>query len=442
MRRICQIIIFGVLAAVLALMLSASADAQPRGPIYRVEVEGIVTSVTIDHLRRALHLAESADATVLIIQLQSNGGVLRAMRPFAGEIAKARVPVVVYVAPPGTQAGAAGALFLSAAHVSALAPDTSFGSPAPLTQIDAALSEQTRELVLDSVVSQIREWNDTRGRSAAWVDRAVREGVVLTNEQAIATTPPTVDLVAADQQELLTLLDGREIKLADGRAVRLATMGREVVSIDPTLWEGLRLALTNPTFAFILLVLGALAICLELAVPGTSAFFGVGIVLIVAAAIGLLALPLQWWALLLLVAAFGLIGAEFFAPTHGGLAVIGLALLIVGALNLIDTAQAPGVFIAIWVIIVIVLALTAFVAAGVWLALRNRDRPVATGREAMSGRLAQVRSRLDPEGMVFVEGALWQAISEDGVAEIGDWVRITAVHDLRLIVRRIDTERL
>jgi membrane-bound serine protease (ClpP class) len=413
-----------------------------RGPIYTVEVRGAVTSVTIGYLQRALHLAEAANANALIIRLSSSGGVLRDMRPFAGEIAAARVPVVVYVAPAGTRSGAAGALFLSAAQISAMAPDTSFGSPSPLTQVDAALTQQTRDLVLDSVANQIRDWNAARDRNTDWIDRAVREGAVLNNEQAIATKPPAIDLVAANQAELLTLLDGRIVKLADGRSVQLATLGRTPTPIDPTLWEQLRLTLANPTVAFILLVIGALAIYLEIAAPGTTVFAGIGIVLLAGAAAGLLALPIRWPSLLLLLLAFGLIGVEFITPTHGALAVTGLALVVVGALTLIDPAQAPDTVIAIWVVVLVVLALGTFAALGIWLAIRNRERPVATGQEAMVGKLAEVRQRLDPEGMVFVEGALWRAISEDGVAESGDWVRVVAVHDLRLIVHRLEAKEI
>jgi membrane-bound serine protease (ClpP class) len=264
--------------------------------------------------------------------------------------------------------------------------------------------------------------------------------VILSNDQASALQPPAIDLVAADQAQLLTLLEGREVRLADGRTVRLATLGQPVTVVAPTLWEGLRLALADPTIAFVLLVLGALAIYLEFAAPGTTIFAGIGVVLLAGAAAGLLVLPIRWWSLLLLLFAFGLMGAEFFVPTHGALAVGGVALMVVGALTLIDPAQAPDTFIAVWVVLLVALALAAFAALGAWLALRNRDRPVATGQEAMIGKLAEVRRRLDPEGMVFVEGALWQAISEDGVVEPGEWVRIAAIHDLHLIVRRLNTD--
>jgi membrane-bound serine protease (ClpP class) len=440
MRRIWQVIGLAALLAAWAIISPAPAAAQAAaGPIYVAEIQGTVTSVTIGYLRRALNLAEAANANALIIKIDSTGGVLRDMRPFAGEIALARVPVVMYVA-PGTDSGAAGTLFLSAAEISAMAPATSFGTAYPLTQVDDALTQQTRDMVLDSVTDQIRGWNAERGRNIEWVDRAVREGVVLTNEQASALRPPAVDLVAASQDELLTLLDGRQVKLHDGRTVQLATLGRSLTPLNPTAWESVRLALANPTIAFVLLVLGALSLCLEFAAPGTSVFAGIGVVLLIAAGLGLLVLPLNWWAVVLLVLALGLIVAEFVVHSHGALAVTGLALLVVGALNLIDAAQAPGVLVAVWVIVLVGLALATIVALGVWLAFRSRSQPVATGQEAMIGKLAEVRQRLDPDGMVFVEGALWQAISENGPAEVGDWVRVSAVHELRLVVRALGVE--
>jgi membrane-bound serine protease (ClpP class) len=419
---------------------AAPARAQPGGRVFVAHAGGTITSVTTGYLRRALQLAEAANASALIIELSNTGGVLRDARAFAGELAAARVPVVVYVAPSGTDSGAAGALFLSAAAIAAQAPGTTFGSPYPLAQVDSALSQQTRDLVLDSVTDQIRSWNAAHGRNTEWIDRAVRDGVVLDNQQAIALKPPAVDLVATNRNELVTLLEGRQAKLQDGRSVTIRTLGGTIVEVAPTAWESVRLALSDPTIAFVLLVLGVLSICVEFAAPGTSVFAGIGVVLLLAAGLGLFVLPLRWWALVVLLLALGLLVAEFAAHTHGALAAGGIALLGLGALNLIDPAQAPNTVIALWVIILIGLALATFVALGVWLALHSRERPLATGQEAMIGKLAQVRRRLDPDGMVFIEGALWQALSEEGAVEEGDWVRVVAVHNLHLIVRRIDAE--
>lgn len=419
----------------------AAAQEQLSGLIYQVDVEGVVTEVTVNYLRRALRQAEASNATALIIQLGSEGAVLRAVRPFANELTQAKVPVVVYVAPARTDAGAAGAFLLSAAHIAAMAPETSFGSPTPLADIETLLTAQTQELFLDEVSQQLRAWNKAQGRNTDWVDRAVREGVLLSNEQAIAVNPPAINFVARDNSELLTLLEGRIVRLENGQELRLSTLGRSATAIPPTLWEQFLLLLANPTVAFLLLVMGAIAIYAELITPSVGVLAGLGVVLLLGALAGLLVLPIRWLSLLGILLAFGIIGADLFVPSHGALTVVGLALLVVSALTLIDSAQAPGAVVALWAVVVVALGVMTFVGLGILLIMRTRHRPVATGQEGMIGRLAEVRTRLEPAGMVFVEGALWQAVSEDGDVEPGDWVRITAIYDLHLVVRRVESER-
>ncbi len=433
-------IVLGLLMLALCVSLESSAHAQERGPVYVVQIDGIVTSIKVDYMQRALRVAEANDARALIFQLSNNGAVLRAIRPFAADLVEAEVPVVVYVAPSGTESGATGAFLLSAAHIAAMAPDTSFGTPVPLAEVDATLSQQTQQLVLDSVVQQLREWNETRSRNTDWIDAAVREGVVRSTAQAVAIEPPAVDIVASDIDELLTLLEGRVVALANGEQVQLDTLGRDPQPIEPNLWEEFLLLLANPTVAFLLLVLGCTAVYAELATPGVGIAAGLGSVLLLAALVGLVVLPVRLVSLAVLVLAFSLIMSDLYLPTQGGLTVVGLVLVIVGAMTLIDTAQAPNVFVALWAILVVVLLIASFAAVSIWLVVRTRNAPVQTGQEGLIGRLAEVRKTLDPDGMVFVDGALWRAISEDGRIEEHEWVRVSAMHDLRLMVRRIDVE--
>jgi membrane-bound serine protease (ClpP class) len=133
-----------------------------------------------------------------------------------------------------------------------------------------------------------------------------------------------------------------------------------------------------------------------------------------------------------------LLGLEFVATSHGGLTIAGLILLVIGGLNLIDPIQAPGVSVAPWAVGIIVLVLTVLIAGGLWLALRARVRPAVTGGEALVGRVGEVRRRLDPQGMVFLDGALWQAVSEEQAVEAGEWVKVVSVHRLQLIVRPVE----
>lgn len=423
----------------LALSPTPALAQSTRGPLYTVTLDGTVTAASMAYVRRALQVAEASNASALLIVVRSNGGVLRDVRPFAAELFNARVPVVVYIA-SGTSSGAVGALLLSGAHIAALAPGSSFGSAYPLVQVETALTEQTQQMVLDSVVDQLREWNTARGRNTDWVDQAVREGIILDSAQATLPQPPMIDLVAADVQQLLILLDGRQITLADASQVQLSTLGRTPLALEPNLLEVLWMTLADPTVAFALLILGAVAIYLELASPGVGVFAAVGIGLLAAAGLGLLALPVQWWALALLIVGLLAIGGEFQVQTHGILTGIGLVLLGIGALNMIDPVQAPGASVALWVVVLFGFGVVAAVVLSAFLVIRSRTRPVAVGQEALVGQLAEVRQPLNPRGMVFVDGALWQAISQDGPIEQGDWVRIVSVHHLQLIVRPLDAE--
>jgi membrane-bound serine protease (ClpP class) len=427
-----------LMIALLPLLAAQPAAAQGGGPIYTAEVEGVISRYAVGYLRRALREAEAAQASALIIRVGSEGAVLRDVRGLAADLAAATVPVVVYVAPGGTDAGAAGAWLLSAAHLAAMAPDTSFGAATPLAEPTADVSNQVRELFLAEVTRQLGGWNRERGRSDAWVERAAREGAVLTNEQAAALDPPAVEIVARDEQDLLISIEGRAVTLQDGSQIVLRSLGQGVTPLGPSLMERLLLLLAEPTLAFLLLVMAGIAIYAEFATPTVGVLAGIGVVLLIGSLVGLFALPVRWLSILGLLLAFGLVAADLFTPSHGALTVVGLIMMVVSALFLYDAAQAPGVSVALWAITLVALLIAGFAALGIFLVVRTRNQPVTTGAEGLVGRLAEVRRRLEPEGMVFVEGALWRAVCENGEAEVGEYVRVTAIYELRLTVRRAD----
>lgn len=437
LRRLRLCLYLGMALLGLGMTLAGPAGAQAPGPIYTATIDGVLTRYSADYVRRALREAEAAAAEALVVQLSGEGAVLREARALAADLAVAQVPVVVYVGPAGTDAGAAGAWLLGAAHVAAMAPDTRFGVAAPLAEPAGAVSDQVRDLFYAEVERQLANWASARGRDAGWISQAVRSGVVLNNEQAITRNPPAIDLVARDNAELLTLLEGRVITLENGDQRTLRTLGRGADPVPPTLWELLLLTLASPTLAFLLLVMAGMAAYAEFISPTVGILAGIGVVLLIASAVGLFALPVRWISVLGLILAFGLIAADLFFPSHGAVTVIGVVLMVVSALTMFDTAQAPGVAVAIWAVVLVALVIGAFAALGIWLVIRTRSRPVTTGQEGLVGRMAEVRRRLDPEGMVFVEGALWRAVSEDGPVDPGEWVRVTGVYELRLTVRRL-----
>lgn len=184
------VLLVALLALVAAVVPLSTVTAQGRGPIYTVTLDGVVSRYSIGYLERALREAEAANAEALIVRLSATGAVLRDTRMFADQLAQARVPVVVHVAPPGMRSGAAGVWLLTPAHVAAMAPNTSFGTVEPLVQPDSNVSDATRELLYTEAIARLGAWSRERGRSDAWVEQAVREGIVINNEQALASTPP------------------------------------------------------------------------------------------------------------------------------------------------------------------------------------------------------------------------------------------------------------
>ncbi len=420
--------------------ISSGAAAQSVNPVYLAEYDGVLSSYAAGYIRRALREAEAANAQALIVQLTPRGAVVQEARALASDLAAARIPVIVYITPAGHDAGAAGSWLLPAAHIAAMAPGSRFGIAAPLFAPSPGLSESTQDLLLGEQLQQFSAWGVERNRNVEWAETALRSGFIATAAQAIEANPPIIDLVVRDQAELLQRLEGRVVTLADGSQTTLATLGQRPFVVDVNLVEAFLLVLANPTVVFVLLIMAGLAFYAEFLSPTVGILAGLGVLLLAGAIIGMIALPVQWLSVLGILLAFGLVATDLFVPSHGTLTVIGVGIMIASALTLFDTAQAPGVAVALWVVILVAVLIALFALSGVWLALRSRDRPVTTGQEGLIGRIAEVRKRLDPEGMVFVEGALWRAVCENGTAEEGELVRITGIYALRLTVQRIDPE--
>ncbi len=428
-------------ACVVALLLTfilipTPLAAQSSGQLYLLILDDTLAAPDVALARRAIAQAE-ARAGALLIELRASGGVVRDLRELTDAIAAASAPVLVYVTPADNASGAAGALLLPPAHIAALAPGASFGTAAPLVPADASA---TSELLRDDFADRLRAVAADRGRDLSWIDQAVVAGIVIDSAQATTRAPPAVDLVAATTADLLTRLDGRVVRLAGGEERTLRTLNRAPVMIEPSVFERLLLVLTEPTVVFGLLVLGALSAALEVATPSFGVFLGVGLLLLAGALYGIFTLPVQGWALLVLVLGLGCFGAELLTPTHGGLTITGLGLLTIGGLNLFDQSRAPGVAVAPAAVIATGIGIGALVVAAIALGLRDRRRPRVTGGESLIGRIAEVRAPLAPRGLVFVEGALWLAVSERGEPAAGEWVRIIARERLQLIVRPIDDE--
>ncbi|MBA3947756.1 MAG: nodulation protein NfeD, partial [Herpetosiphonaceae bacterium] len=325
---------------------SSLVGAQAEGTIYRVEAAHGLTAPAARLISRALTEATAADAQALLIEISDGGAVMDVARPLAREAAAAHIPVVVWIGPRGTKGGAGGALLLTAAHIAAMAPGTSAGVAQPLVDVSSSFSATTQQQVVDDFATTLRGWQLEHGRNADWADRAARAGAIISSEEAQAATPPVIDVVAADETELLQTLEGRIVKLGDGTSRQVRTLGARVVTVDATAWEMVSQLLALPTVAFLCLVLAALALGLELSAPGVTVPGVGGVVLLIAALYGLWEAQVRPLAIIALLGGLVLLCAEPLVLAHGGLAAGGLVLLVVGALWLNDPSRNPGLAVA------------------------------------------------------------------------------------------------
>lgn len=424
-----------LLLALLPQESAAAPAVQSASPIYYVVVEQGLTVPASGLVRRALREAQAAGATALVIEARG-GGSLAAAWSLARELEAAPLPIVTYIAPREARAGPVGTLLVAASHVAVMAPGASIGSAAPLVDVPAGFSSATQQLVVNDAVKQLTSWAQARGRNGTWIEQAVRSGATIRAEDAQSLTPPLIDLVATPD-ELLTSLQGRRVTLAGGEQRTLNTLGVRVEVVEPTIWEALGQLLALPTIAFVLFVVGGIAVYLELANPGVGIPGVAGGLLIIAALIGFVLGEVRPLAVALLAAGLVVVGLEHVVMSHGGLTVAGLVLLILGALFLVDPTRSPGLGVSYLAISGVALLLGGAAMGLVTLAVRVRSRRPVTGQDALIGQIAEVRRPLAPDGMVFVNGALWSAWTDEGSFGPGELVEIAAVDGLRLYVRGV-----
>jgi membrane-bound serine protease (ClpP class) len=423
----CTFVVFATL-----LYFSIGSIAMAPSFVVLVRFKGPITPVVLSYMRRGIELAEDEKATCLIIQLDTPGGSISIMEEVIKEIRGASVPVVIYVAPRGATAASAGTLITLAGHAAAMAPDTTIGAASPIAigPGGTEVAERKGKEILKAIARTLAQ---RRGEEAMGLaERMVEEALALTAREALESG--LIDFIADDIEDLLTKLDGFEVSLY-GKDVVLHTRGARVKQLPMNPLERLLHAITDPNIAFILLTLGINALIYELSSPGgyVAGIFGAICIGLSLYALGVLSV--DYTGLLFIALGLALFIAEIVAQTEGILAAGGIASLILGSFLLFDS---PYYTVSRGLIIGVSLASGALSFFIVTKAVRARRRPVTTGLEGMVGEVGVVRRELNPEGIVFIHGEFWSAISEEGTIEEGKSVRVIAIEGLRLRVRAVD----
>ena len=448
---------------VAALLIVCFAQQVDAAKVWLLEIEGAIGPASADHFIRALDDAEEAQVDLLVVRMDTPGGLDKSMRDMIKALLASDTPVATYVAPNGARAASAGTYIMYASHIAAMAPATNIGSSTPVSigggsplplpgstepkdeepQADSGDesgdvpppgSAMERKVVNDAV-AYIRSIAELRGRNIEWAEKTVREASNLPASEALELD--VIDLVAEDIEDLLAQIDGMTVDV-DGRPVTLETAGSEVHRIETDWRYEFLSAITDPNVAYILLTIGLYGLIFEFYNPGTGVGGIVGVICLLVGAYALQMLPINYAGLALIVVGVGLMVAEAFTPSFGVFGVGGVAAFVIGSIILMDT-DLPGYQVSIPIIAGVATASGALALITIGAAVRARQASVVSGAEAMIGAEGEALDDFEREGRVRAAGEVWQARSREPL-EKGARVTVAAVEGVRLEVKPTDED--
>jgi membrane-bound serine protease (ClpP class) len=407
-------------------------QSQEKAPVYVIEVDGIINPVSSKFIIESIDQATEKGAQCLIIQLDTPGGLMESMRLIIKKIMTANIPVIVYVSPSGARAASAGVFITMAAHIAVMAPGTHIGAAHPVSLGEGKESKTMGEKIVNDTVSYIKTIAKTRGRNADWGEKAVRKSVSITEGEAVQLN--VVDFISPSIQELLNKIDGKVVKF-DGVTRTLLTKGVQPRSLQMSWRYRFLDIISNPSIAYILLMLGIYGIFFELSNPGAILPGVVGGIFLILAFYALQMLPINFAGLALILLAIILFIAEIKVVSHGLLAVGGVISLLLGSLMLIES-PAEYMRISLTVIIPAVVVSGGFFVFAVTMAIRARLSKPTTGMEGLIGEIGVVSTPLTPEGKVAIHGEFWNAMADQPV-EKGEKVQVLGITNFVLRVKKI-----
>src|SRR5450432_3065777 len=397
-----------------------------------VDVDGMVHPITAEIVSGALAQAKQQNASVVVIRLNTPGGLMDAMRETIEKIVASPVPVVTYVAPSGGRAASAGFFLLESGDIAAMAPGTNTGAAHPVL-LGAEMDPVMKQKVENDAAAYLRSICSKRGRNSALAETAVRESKSFTEREAL--DQHLIELVEPNEQALLRALDGRVVTRFDGSTQTLHTAGAVIEVYEKSLRQKIMSAIADPNIALILIIVGALGIYVEFSSPGLIAPGVVGAIAVLLGLSAMSVLPINGTGVALLALALTLFALEAKFVSHGILTLGGAVAMVLGAVLLIDS-PAPEVRIHWSTAIGLALPFSAITVFLLSLAWRARQNKVETGREGMIGQVGAAITELKPDGKVFVHGEYWDAVSTLPLPA-GARVRVTAIERLKLTVEPV-----
>ncbi len=427
-----SIISFYTILILLAVLIN-TAISETESRVYVIEIEGVIDPVTAEYINGSIEIAERNKAELLVIQMDTPGGLDISMRSIIRDMLNSRVPIIVYVSPAGARAASAGTFITLAGHIAAMAPGTNIGAAHPVT-LQGELPEEVEKKAVNDAVAYIRGIAKKTGRNQNWAEDAVRNSVSITAEQALELE--VIDYVVPSLETLLSKVDGREVETFAGSLI-LDTKDTEIANWPMSLRQRLLHALINPNIAYLLMILGFYGILYEIASPGFGLSGIAGVISLILGFYAVQVLSVNYAGLALLLLGVALLIAEAFTAGFGILGAGGIVSMAIGSLILFESPVA-ALRVSPLVVIPTVLTTAAFIIFAIRMVVKAQMRRPVTGVEGMIGQTAEVRKILEPEGEVFIRGELWKAESLEGVIERGEKVKVVDVDGLKLKVKRIE----
>ena len=417
------------------LFIAAPSSGEEKKVVQILKLEGLISPVAAERLDKALRIATEKKAECLIVQLDTPGGLDTSMRQMVKTIMNSEIPIIVYISPKGARAASAGLFITLASHIAVMAPGTNIGAAHPVALgIGGGLSKEMEEKIVNDASAYIKSIAQERGRDAQWAEKAVRESVSLTAEEALELG--IIDFIAEDMEELLEKLDERSVQIAKTH-LSLEVKGADLDYTKMTFREKVLQTLADPNIAYILLMVGILGIALEFFHPGVFLPGISGAICLILSFFALQILPFSLAGLLLIILAIVLFVLEVEVPSYGALTIGGIIALTLGSLMLISPS-AIYISISLKYIVTMVAVISSIFIFIISFAIKAQFRKPVTGLEGLVGSKGVAKSEISPKGKIQIHGEIWNALLEEGeeVIKKGEEVEVVKVEGMRLVVKK------